>query len=74
VLKKSSDHLHMVKESYFQHMGFALQFSLRMIGGGIGGFIHALIPALFQTTASTTVKTLHKEMEDRFARQKNEQH
>jgi hypothetical protein len=74
VLKKSTDHLRMVKESYFHHMGFALQFSLRMIAGGIGGFVHALIPAFFQTTASTTVKALHKEMEDRFERQKNEKH
>jgi hypothetical protein len=60
----------MVKEKYFEHMGFALRFSLRMIGGGVGGLVHAFIPALFQTTASTVVRTLHKEMEDRFARQK----
>lgn len=72
MLKKSQDHLHMVKESYWQHMAFAVPFCLRMIGGGIGGLIHAFIPALFQLTASTTVKTLHERMENRFARQKND--
>ncbi len=74
MIKKSHDHLHFVKESYWQHMGFAMKFSLRMIFGGIGGLLHALIPAIFQTTASTTVKSLHEEMEARFARQKNERH
>ncbi len=72
MIRKSLGHLHKVEENYFQHMGFALKFSLLMIAGGLGGFIHALIPAIFQTTASATIRTLYKEMEDRIARQTGE--
>ncbi len=69
MIRKSSGHLEKVGEGYFEHMGFALCFSVRMIAGGIGGIIHAFIPALCQTTASTTVRALHQEMQDRQARQ-----
>lgn len=74
MLKKINEHLDMVGETYWQHLGFALRFSLRMIAGGFGGLVHALIPAFFQTTASTTVRSLHKEMEERLARYRHEKH
>jgi hypothetical protein len=72
MIRKTRDHLKMVNESYPEHLGFALQFSLRMIAGGIGGLIHAIIPAFHQTTASSTVRALHKEMEDRLSSYKHE--
>lgn len=69
MIGKSSCHLEKVGEGYFEHMRFALCFSLRMIAGGAGGIVHALIPELCQTTASTAIRALHQEMEDRHARQ-----
>lgn len=72
MIRKTSKHLEMVNEGYFEHMSFALKFSMRMIFGGFGGLIHAIIPAFHQTTASRTVRSLHKDMEERLSRYKHE--
>ncbi len=44
-------HPNSVNESYFEHLGFALSFGLKMTIGGIAAMIHAFLPFLFATTA-----------------------
>ena len=46
-----TEHLRTVNETYFEHLGFALRFGLKMTWGGIAAVIHALLPFLFVTTA-----------------------
>lgn len=59
IIKKSKEHLNMVDESYFQHMGFAISVGSKMIIGGLMAILHAFIPSLFQTSASDCIKELH---------------
>ena len=58
MLKKSRAHLDEVKETYFQHMGFALGTAWSMISGGVLLVLHALCPAFFQRSASTRILSL----------------
>ena len=59
MIKKSKEHLNMVNESYFQHMGVASSVGSKMVLGGILAMIHGFIPALFQTSASERIKELY---------------
>jgi hypothetical protein len=56
------DHPESVGETYFEHMGVASRFGLRMIAGGLGCTIHALLPFLFKTRGSDTVQALNAEL------------
>lgn len=67
MLHDCKDHLHSVNESYFEHMGFAIQFGLRMIGGGLGAIAHAICPAVCKTTGSRTLIALHTELQARMS-------
>ncbi|NNE82037.1 MAG: hypothetical protein HKN18_17345 [Silicimonas sp.] len=49
-----------VDETYFQHLRFALGFSLRLFGAGMAALIHALIPCLFEKTASNLIRDMHR--------------
>jgi hypothetical protein len=51
-----------VGESYFEHMGSAFGFGLRMLGAGLACMIHGILPFLFVKTGSTTVAALHSRM------------
>ena len=55
-------HPHSVNESYLEHQGRAMRFSLSLLGAGLACFVHALVPALFERTASRAIETLHGEM------------
>ena len=44
-------HPHQVNESYFEHLGFAFRFGVKMTLGGLAAIAHALFPFLFVTTA-----------------------
>lgn len=44
-------HPRSVNETYWEHLGFALRFGLKMTWGGIAAIIHAVLPFLFGTTA-----------------------
>ncbi len=69
MLHDCKKHLDSVHESYFQHLGFAVCFGLRMIGGGLAAILHGLCPAVFERTGSQTVFKLHDEIEARKATQ-----
>lgn len=72
MLQKSKTHLHEVKESYWQHLGFAFHIAGVMISGGVLAILHALVPAIFQCSASERIFKLADEMRARKARQKGE--
>ena len=65
MLHKCKNHLDSVRESYFQHLFFAVCFGGRMIGAGIAAILHGLCPALFQYTGSKTIFRLSDELKQR---------
>jgi len=57
-----TEHPASVGESYFQHLGSATGFSLRMLAAGICCLVHGLLPFLFVRTGSSTVTLLYERM------------
>jgi len=55
-------HPRSVNESYLEHQGRAIKFSLSLLGAGLACFVHALVPALFERTASRAIEKLHGEV------------
>jgi hypothetical protein len=51
-----------VGETYFQHLGRATSFGLRMVGAGLCCLVHGLLPFLFVRTGSSAVTELHDRM------------
>jgi hypothetical protein len=65
-----TDHPRSVGESYFEHMGSAFYFGVRMIAAGIACMLHGLFPFLFVKTGSLTVRHLHDVMISHRSRQR----
>jgi hypothetical protein len=61
-----TEHPASVGEGYFEHMGFALRFSLRLFGASLAALVHAFLPPLFEKTASNIVASLHIRLTNRF--------
>jgi hypothetical protein len=61
-------HPESVGESYFEHMGNAFSFGLRMLGAGLACLIHGILPFLFTKTGSAMVAALHRQMTVRSAK------
>jgi hypothetical protein len=59
------EHPRSVDETYFQHLGFALWFSSRLLAAGVAAFIHALLPFCFEKTAGNIIAELHTRMTGR---------
>ncbi len=57
-----SRHPATVGESYWQHLGSATSFGVRMIAGGIACLAHGLFPFVFAKTGSGIVARLHDRM------------
>jgi len=57
-----TEHPASVGETYFQHLGMALGFGAKMVGGGIACLIHAIFPFLFVCTGRKTIEDLHHRM------------
>ncbi len=49
-------------ETYFEHLGRATGFALRMIFAGLACLVHGVLPFLFQRTGSRTIGELHERM------------
>lgn len=54
-----TEHPASVGENYFQHMGMALGFSMRMMLCGLACLIHAFLPFLFVRVGRDTITRLH---------------
>ncbi|MBT3661456.1 MAG: hypothetical protein HOA30_08860 [Rhodospirillaceae bacterium] len=57
-----TEHPASVNETYFQHMGMAMGFAVRMFVGALAGLIHAVFPFLCVKTGSGIISTLHHRM------------
>ena len=57
-----TEHPRDVGETYGEHFGVAMGFSVAMIAGGLACAVHALLPFLFTTTGSQTIRRLHDRM------------
>ena len=61
-MKRWTQHLDDVNETYFEHMGNAMSFAGHMLTGAIACAIHAIAPGLFESTGSDRIKYLHERM------------
>lgn len=57
-----NDHPASVGETYFEHMGMAMGFALRMFAGALACLAHAFIPCLCERTGSRQIITLYDRM------------
>ncbi len=57
-----TDHPRTVGETYGEHFGVAMSFSIAMIAGGLACAVHAVLPFLFTSTGSQTIRRLHDRM------------
>jgi Family of unknown function (DUF6356) len=62
LLSAFTEHPASVGETYFQHLGSATSFALRMFGAGLCCLVHGFFPFLFVRTGSNTVTQLHDRM------------
>jgi len=60
-----TEHPNSVGESYFNHMGHALTYFVKLLFITIVTFVHAFFPFLFVNTASTMIKKINKHLENR---------
>ncbi len=51
-----------VDETYFEHLGVALSFSLKLFAGALVALVHAFFPFLFVKTGSAVIADLHDRM------------
>lgn len=65
LVRPFTDHPATVGETYWQHLGFAVRFGLRMIGGGLACVVHGMLPFAFVTRGSETVRALHGTLESK---------
>jgi hypothetical protein len=57
-----TEHPESVGETYFEHVGVALSFSLKMFFGAMVCLVHAVLPFLFVKTGSEVITELHDRM------------
>ena len=57
-----TEHPASVGETYFEHMGCAFGFSMKMIGAGFACLLHAIFPFLFVRTGRDCIEDLHHRM------------
>jgi hypothetical protein len=62
-----TEHPDAVGETYTEHFGVAMGYSLRLLRASGAAFMHALLPFTFKTTASTAIKAMYADMTRRGA-------
>ena len=55
-------HLKSVDETYLEHFGQAMGFSLTLAVAALACLVHALLPFLFERTGSQLIGRLHERM------------
>jgi Family of unknown function (DUF6356) len=66
-----TEHPASVGETYFEHMGNALCFAVRMLFGGLACLVHAVFPFLCVRTGSSCIEALHDRMVVHRVRRRN---
>jgi hypothetical protein len=56
------EHPASVGETYFEHMGMASSFGVRMVFAGTACLLHGFFPFLFVKTGSKAIAELHDRM------------
>lgn len=51
-----------VNETYFEHMGVAASFSVKLLFAGLVCLVHAVLPFMFEKTGSRQVDHLYRIM------------
>lgn len=59
------EHPRAVKETYAQHMVFALRFSGRLFLAAMAALVHAVFPFLFEKTASRMIAAMYAQTSNR---------
>ncbi|HVU31717.1 MAG TPA: DUF6356 family protein [Sphingomicrobium sp.] len=72
MIRSSKRHLADVGETYGEHLGAALGFSIKLVKASAACALHALVPALFTQTASRSVAELHSRLARRSALRRSE--
>ena len=57
-----AEHPASVDETYFEHLGVALSFSINMFLGATVCLVHAFLPFLFVKTGSGIIRKLYERM------------
>ena len=65
VTQAFTEHPASVDETYFQHLCFAMSFSLRLFGAGLAALVHAFLPFLFEKTAGNAIRQMHARIDNR---------
>ena len=65
MIHSSKKHLENARESYFEHMFFALKISINLILGGFMALIHSIVPGIFTKNASTIILNLSDQIKER---------
>ena len=65
MINSSKKHLENARESYFEHMFFALKISINLILGGLMALIHSIVPGIFTKNASTIILKLSDQIKER---------
>ena len=65
MISSSKKHLENAKESYFEHMFFALKISINLILGGLMALIHSIVPGIFTKSASSIILNLSDQIKER---------
>jgi Family of unknown function (DUF6356) len=60
-----TQHPREVGEGYFEHMGHAMWFGVRMAAGAAACFVHAFFPFLCVRTGSQSIDRLHAKLHKR---------
>lgn len=65
ICKSFTEHPKLAGENYWQHLGFTIVMSARLIGSGIALIIHGLLPFLFVHTASDAIRECNGILDER---------
>jgi hypothetical protein len=66
--KLFTEHPQSVGETYWEHMGNASYFGIRMVLAGLACLVHAVLPFMFVNTGSRAIEHLHARMSARRSR------
>ena len=62
LMRLFTEHPASVGETYFEHVGVAFSFSMKMLFGAMVCLVHAVLPFLFVKTGSELITELHDRM------------